>query len=107
MCASVRRLLHERRHLVAVVLGHADIRQDDVRRLALDPAAIASRPSLTVTTRMSSSANVSSMTRRIVRLSSASSSVCGTVIACDRYFAAHDLSSGLTPQTATAGHWPG
>src|SRR6478735_12087016 len=40
--------------------------------------AIASLPSATVTTRMFSSANVSSITRRIVRLSSARSSVGGT-----------------------------
>src|SRR5262245_55186192 len=48
--------------------------------------AIAWSPSLTATTLMSSSANVSSITRWIVTLSSASKSVCGTL----------DLSDGKT-----------
>ena len=69
--------LDERRDLVAVALRHADVGQDDVRAARSRSARSPARPSPTTTTSMSSSANVSSMTRWMVTLSSASSSLCG------------------------------
>ena len=75
--AQVRLLLDEPRHFVAVHARHADVGQHDVGPVggsAVDGLLAVARPT---TTRTSSSANVSSMTRWIVTLSSASSSVGG------------------------------
>ena len=77
-CGPAGRALDERGDLVAVPLRHPDVGQHDVRRCRLERArspAGRRRPRSTV---MSSSANVSSMTRWIVTLSSASRSLCGT-----------------------------
>ena len=68
--------LDERGDLVAVPFRHPDVGEDDVGTIALH-GSIAACPFPTAMTCTSSSANVSSMTRWIVTLSSASRSLCG------------------------------
>ena len=77
--------LDERGHFVAVAFRHPDVGEDDVGTIALH-GSIAACPFPTAMTWTSSSANVSSMTRWIVTLSSASRSLCG--------MAYHDTLSG-------------
>ena len=68
--------LDERGHFVAVPLRHPDVGEHDIRTIALDrlDGGLAVSTAITCT---SSSANVSSMTRWIVTLSSANRSLCG------------------------------